>query len=162
MTAQLLKSKHPAEYAEMSPLMQAALAALGGPKHWTGRVRGLGGLIRRTFIIDSTGHYENGQLKFCETMKFDDGDTNQREWTIIERSDGLHIEADSVELIRPGRLERNALSFIYRLKLGRFAMPYRDVFKPGTNAEVENTGFATMLGLPIMKIEAVGQNSRPT
>ena len=160
MTAQSLKSIHAAQHAEMSPLIQAALAALGGTKHWTGRVRGLAGLIRRTFVIESTGQYENGQLKFFETLKFDDGETNQREWTISERPDGLHIEASAIQLIRPGRLEQGALTFLYRLRLGCFSLPYHDVFRSGAQGEVENTGFATFLGLRIMKIEATGQTTK--
>lgn len=160
MTLPLRKPVPAATGAELSPLMQAAFAALGGTKHWTGRVRGLAGLIRRTFVIDSTGHFENDQLKFYETLKFDDGETNQREWTISERQDGLHIEAESVDLIRPGGLKGDVLSFVYRLKLGRFSLPYHDIFRPDPNGEVENTGFATFLGLRVMKIEATGRTIR--
>lgn len=160
MTAQIRKILPDTKVTEHSPLMQAAFAALGGTKHWTGRVRGLAGLIRRTFVIDSTGQFENGQLKFYETLKFDDGETNQREWTIIERQDGLHIEAESVDPIQPGRLDNDALSFVYRLKLGRFSLPYRDIFRPGPQGEVENTGFATFLGLRVMKIEATGRTTK--
>lgn len=160
MTLPLRKPVPAATGAELSPLMQAAFAALGGTKHWTGRVRGLAGLIRRTFVIDSTGHFENDQLKFYETLKFDDGETNQREWTISERQDGLHIEAESVDLLRPGGLKGDVLSFVYRLKLGRYSLPYHDIFRPGPQGEVENTGFATFLGLRVMKIEATGRTIR--
>ena len=160
MTTQLHKPISAAKATELSPLMQTAYAALGGTKHWTGRVRGLAGLIRRTFDIDSAGHFENGQLMFYETLKFDDGETNQREWTIFERQDGLHIEEGSVNLVRPGQLERDVLIFIYRLNLGRFSLRYRDIFRIGPQGDVENTGFATFLGLRILKIEATGRTAR--
>lgn len=160
MTAKISEPISVIEDATMTPLMDAAFNALGGAKRWTGRVRGLAGLIRRTFVIDSTGHLENGHLKFNETLTFDDGETSQREWRIFERPDGLHIESSTVELIRPGLLEDGILSFVYRLKLGRFSLPYHDIFRPGADGETANIGFATFLGLRVMNIEAVGQRPR--
>ena len=157
MTARTYKPIDTQEDAELSPLMQAAVEALGGTKHWAGSVRGLAGLICRTFIIHSTGHLEDEQLKFSETLKFDNGDVNQREWRIFERPEGLHIESESVVLIRPGQLKNSMLSFVYRLNLGQFSLLYHDTFKPGPNGKIENTGFATFLGLRIMTIDAEGR-----
>ena len=114
--------------ANLSPLMTAAYTALGGAKHWTGDVRGLGGLIRRQFTIQSTGVYHDGEIIFRETLTFDDGEHNQREWSVIEREDGLHLQADTIRQIRPGRIQDGILILDYRLKLGRIWLPYRDLF----------------------------------
>ena len=140
--------------ANLSPLMTAAYSALAGAKHWTGDVRGLGGLIRRQFTIQSTGVFHDGEIIFREKLTFDDGEHNQREWSVIEREDGLHLRAENIRQIRPGRIQDGILILDYRLKLGRIWLPYRDLFVCTADAMVENTGIVSFMTLPIMKITA--------
>ena len=63
--------------------MRCAVACLGGSKSWRGEVRGFFGLLRRRFTIFSLGHADKGAFSFHETMKFDDGEPEKRQWNFI-------------------------------------------------------------------------------
>lgn len=136
--------------------MDLALACLGGRKSWKGSARIFGGLVSRDFDISSDGAMEDGVLVFLETLRFEDGEIQNRIWRIRETPDGLTIEGEGITTIDNGRIEDGALVFDYRIVMGGVAYHYHDVFRRTDNDEIENTGVARMLGLPVMAIHARG------
>ncbi len=137
-----------------SHAMLFAERALGGRKIWRGQVRGLLGLLRRGFDIQSTGKIDRDGLVFEEVLSFDDGETQKRRWRIKEASHGLMLEAEGVALAKPGLVKKDALIFVYRLNFGFLKFLYRDVFYLRGDGSVKNEGFASWCGLPVMKITA--------
>ena len=143
----------PASAADHGDAMALAQHCLGGRKTWRGTVTGGLGLIRRTFVIESEGTVEDGALVFRETLTFDDEVTQDREWRIAERPDGLSLEADGVRLTQPGRVEDGALVFDYRLVVGGVSVAYHDRFRPDeAGGGCANVGVARFWGLPVMTI----------
>ena len=141
---------------ELSDAMRSAIEFLGGRKHWNGTVRGLAGLISRSFSIDSIGVVKDGVLIFRETLKFDNGETQDREWQLFETPHGIAVEGDDITLVQYGKIDNGALHITYRVKFGAQTFTYRDVFKRGSDSDVYNEGHASLLGLPVMKIIANG------
>ncbi|MEZ5893414.1 MAG: DUF3833 family protein [Parvularculaceae bacterium] len=141
--------------AVASDAMQLAIACLGGRKLWSGSALGLFGLINRGFSISSDGVFEDGALVFRETLRFDDGEVQDRMWRVAETSLGLVLEADGIETIKPGRIENGALVFDYRIVMGGVAFSYRDEFRI-KNGGVDNVGAARLFGLTILTITARG------
>lgn len=138
----------------ISPTMQSAVKFLGGHKQWTGTVNGLGGLLKRQFKISSQGQIINGVLTFDETMEFNDGETQDRHWRLFDTPNGLAVEGSDISLVKHGYFNGEVLHIIYRIKFGVMTFNYRDSFKIGPNGQVLNIGYASILGLTIMKIEA--------
>ena len=143
--------------ATTSDAMMLAEKSLGGRKLWRGEVRGLFGLLRRGFDIQSTGKLDSRGLVFDEKLEFDNGEIQERSWLIGQTTDGLVIDADGVELLKPGRIKGNELVFVYRLKFGSLTFRYRDKFFLGSEGNVTNEGKASWRGIPIMKIIATGK-----
>jgi len=143
--------------APSSDAMELAEKVLGGRKVWRGEVRGLLGLLHRGFDIRSKGKLDARGLVFEEKLLFDDGEVQERSWRIREGAEGLALEADIVALLKPGQIKKDALEFVYRLKFGALTFRYRDIFLLQTDGTVRNLGFANWLGLPLMKITAIGK-----
>lgn len=138
-----------------SEAMRAAFACLGGERRWTGTVRGLFGLIRRNFAIWSNGRMEDGALVFQETLAFEDGETQERQWRIADGAEGLTVEGDGVIQTGPGRhIGENGFEISYRIRFGSLSFDYRDTFILREDGAVCNLGEARLLGFPVMKIEA--------
>ncbi len=140
-----------------SDAMELAEKSLGGRKRWRGEVNGLLGLLRRGFEIQSIGKLESRGLVFNENLEFDDGEIQERSWLISQATDGLVIEADGVEILKPGQVKNQELVFVYRLKLGKLTFRYQDSFYLRTDGQVTNEGKASWYGLPVMKIIATGR-----
>lgn len=137
-----------------SQAMRAAIACLGGERRWTGRVRGLFGLVRRDFAIWSNGVQKDGALHFRETIAFEDGEKQERSWRIAEGPDGLTVEGDGVVQTSPGApYGDNGFEISYKVRFGSMMFDYRDIFMLRENGAVYNVGDARLLGLPVMKIE---------
>lgn len=139
---------------DSSDAMRMAIQCLGGAKSWYGYVTGLFGMIQRRFTIESTGLVEGSALVFLERLKFNDGEEQKREWRIFDTPEGLALEGEDVTLIRNGRIQDDALSFVYRVKFGSLKFAYRDIFNTRADGGVENIGYARFLGMPIMKVTA--------
>ncbi|WP_428407867.1 DUF3833 family protein [Hyphococcus sp.] len=138
-----------------SEQMAFATACLGGERRWEGSVRGLFGLIQRRFSIHSLGVIREGELCFSETICFDDGETQQREWRLVDAKGGLAVEGPDVEQIAPARLDNeNAMTLIYKIKLGTFRFRYRDLFRLQEDGGVENIGYVSLGGIRVMTITA--------
>ncbi len=140
-----------------SPAMELAEKSLGGRKFWRGEVNGLLGMLPRKFDIQSTGRLAARGLVFDETLRFDDGEIQERSWLIDQTPNGLTIEADGIELLKPGKVKNQTLIFVYRLKFGSLTFRYRDKFYLGTDGQVTNEGNASWCGIPVMKITATGK-----
>lgn len=126
-----------------------------GPKNWSGEVHGAFGLISRTFGIVSEGRFENGVLTFSERMNFSDGATIERSWELRQTPAGLLIEADGIQSLKPGVVRTGALHLEYAVSFGGVRCRYTDVFRPGEDGQVENTGCARILGVPALRIHAL-------
>lgn len=138
----------------LSPAMRLAHASLGGVKKWRGNVSGLGGLLQRTFEIDSNGKLDNGNLQFFETLTFNDGAVETRQWRLFETPAGLDVEGDGISLILPGVIVDGALVIAYRVKFGALTFDYKDVFNVNSDGSVRNDGEASLLGVTLMHITA--------
>lgn len=135
--------------------MSLAMACLGGRRRWEGDVRGLFGIIRRRFSIHSDGVMRDGAFCFSETLSFDDGETQQREWRLVEAENGLRVEGPDVEQIEPAQLaSKNALDLVYKIKLGTLRFRYRDLFRLRDNGFVENVGHVSFAGFRVMTVTA--------
>lgn len=135
-----------------SDTMAMAIACLGGRKKWNGRVRGLFGLLRRDISIDSSGAVENGDLVFRETLRFDNGDEEYREWLLRDTPQGLTLEATGVKPLQPAKIENGFLAFKYLLSLNGLMVTYQDAFALTPNGNATNTGIGKLFGLPVLKV----------
>ncbi len=151
------KTRGSAKGVSTSDTMAMAIACLGGRKHWEGSVRGFFGLLRRTTVIESSGAIEDGVLVFRETLTFDNGDEEKREWRLRDEPEGLMLKADGIQQLRPGRIEGGLLVVDYILSLNGMKFGYRDSFKSTPDGGVKNTGRAKLLGVPVMTINVTGQ-----
>lgn len=149
---------HPARNGNsLSPLMDAALRHLGGRKCWRGHVRGLAGLINRKVEIMSEGVLVEDRLHFRETLKFDNGDEEQRQWQVRETQKGLVLEADNVALLEPGKLHGPNLVFRYRVRFGNMNFDYFDIFRELPDGQIENKGVARKFGIKIFDVYVVAE-----
>lgn len=142
--------------ARTSGLLCDVARFLGGRMRWKGGVRGVFGLIDRTFVIDSDGRIKDGVLHFSERIRYADGVAEQRCWRVWIENGGLALKADGVTMIEPGRLSEKKLELAYQLKLGGIRFEYKDVFEFTEDGAVVNRGVVTFLGVPIMKVDALG------
>lgn len=140
----------------LSDAMVMVIACLGGRKRWQGRVRGLFGLLRRDVDIESSGALEDGVFLFRETLTFDNGDQEKREWRLHDTPHGVALKATGIEPLRPGGIEDGFLVFNYVLLLNGFKVNYRDAFRQGPDGTISNSGSGKVFGLPILTVEITG------
>ncbi len=144
-----------------SAQMDIAKACLGGERQWVGNVRGPFGLIKRQFSIQSNGIIQGGDLCFFETVCFDDGETQKREWRLVDARGGLLVKGPDVEQIEPSQLaNENALILVYKIKLGTMRFRYHDLFRLHVDGGVENIGQVTFGGIRVMRITAASPAER--
>jgi hypothetical protein len=143
---------------DASPSAALTLAArcLGGRREWRGRVRGLLGLIAREFTIRSDSHMIDGALCFSETMRFDDGEVQERSWRLFDGVDGVGIEGEGISQISPGRSVDDEFIVSYCIRFGAITFNYRDRFRAINDTTTENFGVASVFGAPLLKISCIG------
>jgi len=141
--------------AVRSKTMAMAIACLGGRKKWKGRVRGLFGMLRRDISIESLGAVEDGVLIFRETLRFDNGDQENREWLLQDTPQGLELKAKSVKQLQPAKIENGLLAFKYLLSLNGLNIVYQDAFALNPSGKVTNAGVGKLFGLPILTVNVV-------
>ncbi len=142
--------------APHSDAMRYALRCLDGKRNWKGDVRGLFGLVNRTFTIESEGAVTPDGLIFAEVLRFDDGETQSRRWRVFDTPDGLGLDADDIGLIKHGRLSNGVLEIVYKIKLKPIGAAYLDRFRALDDGAVIYFGKVAVLGVPIMKVTAKG------
>lgn len=76
------------------------------------------GQIKRQFQVDINGQWDGRTLVLDEAFLFDDGETDQRIWTITKHSDQRYTgTADDIIGEAEGAASGNALNWRYRMNL---------------------------------------------
>jgi len=116
-----------------------------------------GGKLKRRFSVEMTGRAEGSSLVLKENFQFDDGERQQRTWTLT-RGDGQSFTGtceDSVSKAS-GSFEqgRAYLNSTLRLKVGsRFvAMDFADVFYDAGDGAVLNRSTVSKWGITVGQV----------
>jgi len=76
------------------------------------------GNLKRSFQVTIDGHMENGRLILDERFLYDDGERDQRIWTITPLGNGAYRgRADDIVGEASGKTAGNALNWQYRMDL---------------------------------------------
>ena len=91
--------------------------------YFTGEVHAWGmftdrfGTVRRQFTVVMNGVVEDGNLALTEDFTYDDGEIEQRIWTVERANDGYVATAPDVVGAATGERAGNAVRFRYELNL---------------------------------------------
>ena len=91
--------------------------------YFTGEVHAWGmftdrfGTVRRQFTVIMNGRIEDGKLVLVEDFTYDDGELEQRIWTVSRDGDGYRGTAADVVGVASGQRAGNAVRFRYELNL---------------------------------------------
>ena len=77
---------------------------------------------------------------------------------LFETDEGLRLESDGIRLLQHGAVKDGVLRFVYRVKFGAITFRYRDLFWIGEDGVVENHGTASLFGVDLLKIKAIGSD----
>lgn len=115
------------------------------------------GRIRRRFTVEAVGHASGNSLILDEHFQFDDGEHQQRRWTLLRGTDGSFTGrcGDGVGEARGSFLDGVAhLSSELRLKAGRrlIAMRFDDAFYPAGSDTVLNRSTVTKWGVRLGQV----------
>lgn len=108
---------NPTVYSENSPELRIEEYFAGKTRGW-GIVQGRSGEVKRRFVVDMNGSWEGEEFVLRENFRYDDGETDYREWRI--RVTGAHEYegvAGDVNGKAEGEAYGNALSWHYSLNL---------------------------------------------
>lgn len=76
------------------------------------------GRVRRQFVVDIVGEWDGQTLTLVEDFTYDDGETEQRIWTIRKLADNLYEgRADGVLGVARGERAGNAMNWRYDFDL---------------------------------------------
>lgn len=76
------------------------------------------GNLRRSFQVEIDGHWDGQQLVLDEHFLYNDGERDQRIWTITPLGNGLYEgRADDILGVASGEVRGNALNWRYRMDL---------------------------------------------
>lgn len=107
----------PEEFAEATPRLVLEEYFAGKTKAW-GMFEDRFGQVRRRFVVDIDGNWQDGELTLIEDFVYDDGETQQRVWRIRKLDDHTYEgKADDVVGPAKGRAFGNALNWQYTLAL---------------------------------------------
>ncbi len=107
------------DYQNTTPTLKVEDYFQGKTKAW-GIFQDRFGQVRRRFTVDIEGTWDadNQELKLIEDFIYDDGQTEQRIWTITKTDDNQYEGyADGVVGIATGESEGNAFNFKYQFDL---------------------------------------------
>lgn len=89
---------------------------------FAGAVRGHGivtdrfGRLRRTFVVDMVGHWEDGSFALDEYFRYGDGVAEERRWRVAVQGGGSYTAAaDDIVGAAIGRAARGVIHWRYRL-----------------------------------------------
>lgn len=107
----------PADFAAATPTLVLEEYFAGHTKAW-GLFEDRFGKVRRQFTVDITGTVNGDVLTLDERFVFNDGETEQRIWTIRRRGDGRY-EGTAGDVIgtADGVAAGNALNWAYSMNL---------------------------------------------
>jgi len=106
-------------YKEQSPTLNIENYFDGESKAW-GIFQDRFGTVRRRFTVDIDGTWnpQNNTLKLVEDFVYDDGETEQRVWTILKTGQDTYTgTADGVVGTAIGKSSGNAFNFKYTFDL---------------------------------------------
>ena len=109
------------EYEKESPKLDLFSYFSGKTQAW-GQFQDRSGLVLRRFTVDITGTVDGNTLVLDEQFVYNDGEKQQRIWTITKTAEGHYIgRAGDVVGEAKGLSSGNALNWVYTLDL-----PYKD------------------------------------
>ena len=115
------------------------------------------GRVRRRFSARLTGVRTGNTLRLTEHFRYDDGETDAREWTIEALGDGRYrgTAADVIGEAR-GRVENGRLTWSYPIDLaigGRaWRLRFDDEFRLLAPDALRNTAYVSKFGLPVGRV----------
>ena len=109
------------QYQNQTPKLDLFSYFEGKTEAW-GQFQDRSGLVLRRFTVDITGTVSGDTLVLDERFVYDDGEKQQRIWTITKTAEGQFVgRADDVVGEAKGMSAGNALNWSYTLDL-----PYKD------------------------------------
>ncbi|MEQ9641850.1 MAG: DUF3833 domain-containing protein [Alphaproteobacteria bacterium] len=105
-----------ADFADHSPKLDF-IDYFTGEVHAWGLFTDRFGTVRRQFTVVMNGRVENEKLVLTEDFTYDDGETEQRVWTVERANDGYVATAPDVVGAAVGERAGNAVRFRYELNL---------------------------------------------
>lgn len=111
----------PEDFAGQEPRFRIEEYFAGKTRAW-GIFQDRFGKLRRQFVVDIDGSWDGETLTLVENFVYDDGETEQRVWTIRKTGDHSYEgRADGVIGMAEGKSYGNVLNWHYR-----FALPVGD------------------------------------
>lgn len=111
----------PEDFAGQEPRFRIEEYFAGNTRAW-GIFQDRFGKLRRQFVVDIDGSWDGETLTLVENFVYDDGETEQRVWTIHKTGDHSYEgRADGVIGMAEGKSYGNVLNWHYR-----FALPVGD------------------------------------
>lgn len=107
------------DYKNAAPELKIEQYFQGHTKAW-GVFEDRFGKVRRRFVVDINGEWDEDKhiLTLTEDFIYDDGEKEQRIWTIRKTGDATYIgSADGVVGVAEGRSAGNAFNFKYTFNL---------------------------------------------
>ncbi|MGR8920543.1 MAG: DUF3833 domain-containing protein [Gammaproteobacteria bacterium] len=105
------------DYADAEPAFDLAGYFDGRSRAW-GQFQDRFGKVRRRFVVDIEGSFDGSTLTLVEDFVYDDGETEQRIWTIDKTGpDTWRGSADGVVGVATGRVAGNAFNWRYTFDL---------------------------------------------
>ena len=149
---------------DMTPLVESGTFSL--PQFFLGHSKAVGifedrfGRMRRRFEIDLVGRWDGAVFVLEERFLFDDGETERRTWTFVDKDNG-RFTARSADCIgtadgqtRPDRIEMD-YRFRLRLKTRSLNVAMQDRYYRMAPGRVLNRTRVTAFGVRIGEITAV-------
>ncbi len=123
------------------------------------------GRVRRTFSADVTGTREGDLIRIEENFRYDDGETDRREWRIRALGNGRYRgEATDVIGHAEGRAEGPRLRWRYPIRLpigGRaWTLDFDDEFVLVDENALLNRATVRKFGLPVGTVRQTFERSR--
>ncbi|OAN52387.1 hypothetical protein A6A04_01485 [Paramagnetospirillum marisnigri] len=107
----------PADFAAAQPKLVLEEYFAGRTQAW-GLFQDRFGTVKRQFTVEITGTWDGEQLVLDEQFLYNDGETDQRVWTIRKRADGGYEgRAADVVGVASGLSAGNALNWAYVMDL---------------------------------------------
>ena len=111
----------PEEYKNTKPIIKIEEYFQGNVKAW-GMLQGRSGEVKRQFVADMKGEFDGKNLILDETFIWNDGEKQERRWTIKKVGDNRYEgTAPDVVGIAKGVSYGSAFKFEYKLLI-----PYKD------------------------------------
>ena len=117
------------EFAGAEPRLRLEEYFVGHSRAW-GIFEDRFGNLRRQFVVDIEGTWQDGVLTLDERFVYDDGERQRRVWRIRPTgTDTYEGRADDIVDVAAGRVAGNALNWTYRMDLPISGRTWRVTFE---------------------------------